>query len=56
MFPLLACKKALGPAWPVLAPLNFMVNALAVAVDLVTPATIRDTNAAIFAAEVSKDA
>jgi SAM-dependent methyltransferase len=56
MFPLLACKKALGPAWPVLAPLNFMVNALAVAVDLVTPATIRDANAAIFAAEVSKDA
>jgi SAM-dependent methyltransferase len=56
MFPLLACKKALGPAWPVLAPLNFMVNALAVVVDLVTPATIRDTNAAIFAAEVSKDA
>jgi SAM-dependent methyltransferase len=56
MFPLLACKKALGPAWPALAPLNLVVNALAVAVDFVTPATIRDTNAAIFAAEVSKDA
>jgi SAM-dependent methyltransferase len=56
MFPLLACKKALGPAWPVLAPLNFVVNTLAVAVDLMTPVTIRDNNAAIFAAEVSKDA
>jgi SAM-dependent methyltransferase len=56
MFPLLASKKAFGPAWPALAPLNLVVNTLAAAADLVTPATIRDTNAAIFAAEVSKGA
>jgi SAM-dependent methyltransferase len=55
MFPLLACKKALGPMWPVLAPVNLGVNMLAWAADRVTPAAIRDTNAAIFAVEVTKD-
>jgi SAM-dependent methyltransferase len=54
MFPLLACKKALGPAWPVLAPLNLGINLLASAMDVATPSAIRDTNAAIFVAELSK--
>ncbi len=54
MFPLLACKKALGPAWPVLAPVNLGFNLLAWAADRLTPAQIRDSNAAIFAVEVSR--
>ena len=55
MFPLLVCKKMLGPMWPALAPVNLGVNLLALAADSVTPIAVRDTNAAIFAAEVSKD-
>jgi len=54
MFPLLVFKKFLGPMWPILAPLNLGVNALAWAADRVTPATMRENNAAIFAVEASK--
>jgi SAM-dependent methyltransferase len=55
MFPLLACKSALGPIWPLLAPVNLGINALAWAADRATPAAIRDNNAAIFAMEVTKE-
>jgi hypothetical protein len=55
MFPLLACKSALGPIWPVLAPVNLGINALAWAADRATPTAIRDNNAAIFAMEVTKE-
>lgn len=54
MFPLLVCKSILGRAWPVLAPLNFGVNVLASAADRLTPAAVRNNNAAIFAVEVVK--
>ena len=56
MFPLLACKKLLGPMWFVLAPVNLCVNLVAWAVDRLTPAGLRDTNAAIFAVDVSRQA
>ena len=55
MFPMLALKKALGPIWPLLAPANLIVNAFAWAADRMTPAMIRETNASIFAVEVSRD-
>jgi SAM-dependent methyltransferase len=55
MFPLLVCKKILGPAWGLFAPLNLCVNVLAWGVDRLTPAAVRDTNAAIFAIEASRD-
>ena len=55
MFPLLVCKKVLGPIWPVLAPVNLGINALMWAADRVTPAAIRDNNAAILAVEVSRE-
>jgi SAM-dependent methyltransferase len=56
MFPLLACKKILGPLWVVLGPVNLCINLLAWGVDRVTPASLRDTNAAIFAVELSRQA
>jgi len=56
MFPLLAFKKALGPVAPLLAPANLLMNGVAWAADRLTPAGIRDTNASIFAVEVSRDA
>lgn len=56
MFPLLVCKSVLGPVWPVLAPLNLGVNALAWVADRMTPAAVRDNNAAIFAVEVTREA
>lgn len=56
MFPMLALNKAAGSASPLLAPVNLLVNALAWAADRVTPAAIRDTNAAIFAVELSRGA
>jgi SAM-dependent methyltransferase len=55
MFPMLVCKRLLGPVWPVLAPVNLAVNALAWAADRVTPAAVRDNNASIFAVELSKE-
>jgi SAM-dependent methyltransferase len=55
MFPLLVCKRVLGPIWPVLAPVNLGINVLAWAADRVTPAEMRDNNASIFAVEVSKE-
>jgi SAM-dependent methyltransferase len=55
MFPLLACKRALGPTWPVLAPVNLGINILAWAADRATPTAIRDNNAAIYAVEVSRE-
>jgi SAM-dependent methyltransferase len=56
MFPLLACKSALGGFWPVLAPVNLAINLIACAADHVTPTTIRENNAAIFAVEALKPA
>lgn len=56
MFPLLVGKRVLGPIWPVLAPVNLGINALAWAADHVTPAAVRNNNAAIFAAEVTREA
>jgi SAM-dependent methyltransferase len=55
MFPLLVCKRVLGPIWPVMAPVNLAVNALAWTADRVTPAAVRDNNASIFAVELSKE-
>lgn len=55
MFPLLVCKRVLGPIWPVLAPVNLGINALAWAADRLTPAAVRDNNASIFAVELSKE-
>ncbi len=54
MFPMLVGKKLLGPAWPLLAPLNLCVNTLAWVADRLTPRQLRDTNAAIYAVEASK--
>jgi SAM-dependent methyltransferase len=54
MFPLLVGKSVLGRWWPVLAPVNLAINLLASAADRLTPAAVRDNNAAIFAVEVSK--
>jgi SAM-dependent methyltransferase len=54
MFPMLAFRKALGPVWPLLAPANLIVNGLAWAADRITPGTIRETNASIFAVEASR--
>jgi SAM-dependent methyltransferase len=54
MFPLLVAKKLLGPLWFVLAPLNLCVNLLACAAERLTPSGVRDTNAAIYAVEVSR--
>ncbi len=51
MFPMLALKKLLGPAAAVLAPANVLVNLAAGAADYLTPPTLRDTNAAIYAIE-----
>lgn len=55
MFPMLVGKKILGRLWWVLAPVNLCVNVLAWAADHLTPANLRDTNAAIFAVEVSRE-
>lgn len=55
MFPLLVCKKILGPMWSVLAPVNLCVNLLAGVADRLTPQGVRDSNAAIFAVEVSRE-
>lgn len=54
MFPMLVGKKILGRLWFLLSPLNLCVNVLAWVADRVTPANLRDTNAAIFAVEVSR--
>lgn len=54
MFPLLACKKLLGPLSFVLAPVNICVNLLAGIADRITPADLRHANAAIYAIEASK--
>lgn len=54
MFPLLACKKLLDPASFLLAPINLCVNVIAGIADRLTPAGLRDTNAAIYAIEASK--
>lgn len=54
MFPLLVCKKVLGPLWPVLTPVNLGVNVLTWAADRATPSAVRDNNAAIFAVEASR--
>lgn len=54
MFPMLVGKKLLGPLWFLLAPVNLCVNLLAWTADRLTPAGLRDTNAAIFAVEVSR--
>jgi SAM-dependent methyltransferase len=54
MFPMLVGKKILGPLWWLLAPVNFCVNVLAWTADRLTPLNMRETNAAIFAVEVSK--
>jgi SAM-dependent methyltransferase len=54
IFPLLVGKRVLGPAWFVLAPVNLCINLLALAGDRLTPASVRDTNAAIFACEVTR--
>ena len=54
MFPMLVGKKLLGPLWFLLAPVNFCVNLLAWTADRLTPAGLRDTNAAIFAVELAK--
>ena len=56
MFPLLVFKKILGPLWVVFAPVNLCVNLLAWVGDRITPAGLRDTNAAIFAVELSRKA
>jgi SAM-dependent methyltransferase len=53
MFPLLVFKKILGPLWFVFAPVNLCVNLLAWTADRMTPAGLRDTNAAIFAVELT---
>lgn len=55
MFPLLACKKILGPLWVVLVPVNLCVNVVAWLADRLTPAGLRDSNAAIFAVELSRE-
>ncbi|GHC09306.1 class I SAM-dependent methyltransferase [Thermomonas carbonis] len=54
MFPMLAAKKLLGPASVLLAPANFLVNVLALTADCLTPNTIRDTNAAVYAVEAER--
>lgn len=54
MFPLLVGKKLLGPLWFLLAPLNLGVNMLAWSADRLTPAGLRDSNAAIFAVEATR--
>ena len=51
MFPLLVGKRLLGRAELLLAPLNLPVNVLAGLVDAVTPATVREHNAAIYIVE-----
>jgi SAM-dependent methyltransferase len=56
MFPMLVGKKLLGPLWFLLSPLNLGVNLLAWAADRITPAQLRESNAAIFAVEVSRKA
>ncbi len=55
MFPMLVCKRVLGPIWPVLAPVNLAVNALAWTADRLTPVAVRDNNASIFAVELTKE-
>jgi SAM-dependent methyltransferase len=54
MFPLLVGKKLLGPLWFLLAPLNLCVNLLALVADRLTPTSLRDTNAAVFAVELTR--
>ncbi len=54
MFPMLVGIKLLGPLWFLLAPLNLCVNLLAWTADRLTPAGLRDTNAAIFAVELTR--
>ncbi|HEV7609035.1 MAG TPA: methyltransferase domain-containing protein [Steroidobacteraceae bacterium] len=55
MFPMLVGKKLLGPVWFLLAPVNLCVNVLAWLADRLTPAVLRETNAAIFSVEVSRE-
>ncbi len=55
MFPLLACKKVMGPMWVLFMPVNLCINLLAYVIDRLTPAELHDTNAAIFAVEVSRE-
>lgn len=54
MFPMLAAKKMLGPVSMLLAPAYFVVNVLALAADYLTPRSIRDTNAAVYAVEATR--
>jgi SAM-dependent methyltransferase len=54
MFPMLVGKKLLGRLWFLLAPVNFCVNLLAWTADRLTPAALRDSNAAIFAVQLTK--
>jgi SAM-dependent methyltransferase len=54
MFPLLACKKLLDPLSFLLAPVNVCVNLFAGLADRMTPAGLRDSNAAIYAIEASR--
>jgi SAM-dependent methyltransferase len=51
MFPLLVGQKLLGRAAPALAPVNLLVNLLALGADALTPRNVRDANAAIFVVE-----
>jgi len=55
MFPLLVFKKLLGPLWGLFAPVNLCCNLLAGLADRLTPTQLRETNAAIFAVELSRD-
>lgn len=54
MFPLLVFKKLLGPLWVLFAPVNFCCNVVFWLADRATPAQLRETNAAIFAVELSR--
>jgi SAM-dependent methyltransferase len=51
MFPLLVGQKVFGRAALLLAPVNLIVNLLALVADRLTPAAVRDDNAAIFVVE-----
>lgn len=54
MFPMLVGKRVLGPLWFLLSPVNLCVNLAAWGLDKVSPRSIREYNAAIFAVELSK--
>jgi len=51
IFPLLMGQRLLGRAALALAPVNFIVNLLALGFDALTPRDVRDANAAIFVVE-----